>query len=87
MMSLFVIFNDDVIMMSYPPLQVYSEGVVMAEEDKASGGVTLMTYFHYLVAGGGYLLILLTTVVFLMGEVSLILTDLWLAEWWVWLYI
>ena len=56
----------------------------MAEEDKASGGVTLMTYVHYLLAGGGYLLTLFTTVVFLTGEVSLIITDLWLAEWWVW---
>ena len=62
---------------------MYSEGVVMAEEDKASGSVTLMTYVHYLLAGGGYLLTLLTTVVFLLGEVSLVITDLWLAEWWV----
>ena len=56
----------------------------MAEEDKASGSVTLMTYVRYLLAGGGYLLTLFTLVVFLMGEVSIIVTDLWLAEWWVW---
>ncbi len=53
----------------------------MADEEKSHGGINTFVYLRYFKAGGGYLLTAITAIVFLLGEVSLIFTDLWLAEW------
>jgi hypothetical protein len=50
-------------------------------EEKGHGTISFKTYYHYFRAGGGFLLLTAVLIVFILGEVSVVVSDWWLSDW------
>lgn len=50
-------------------------------EDRVRGVVSYKTYYQYFKSGGGHLYSSFVLLMFLIGEVSIVVTDWWLSDW------